>query len=395
VKPADFASTNYTSSPHPKKGETNLKCKPSPKWEIATNFDSNEQRCSGTCTWKAIPSSGIKNNAPSSPLAPNTAPLRAIFDYSDCSGQGAVLLSFEMTFGEFDLIRVGWYKFLGTPPGLTIGCQSGCPNVDTPNGTKPVTSIVVNGAVQSDWLTKYGPLLDNRILQASWSISADKTISDYDFSISNIVAKPDSTTCQVAFSGELGSHFVKGSWSGVKKIMPGDLVSLGMVFICQPQQGNTKDTFTFEVQFTNYKSIVITFTKLSVFSDFINIGTSDLDPTEQENVNSEGSPGKAWKTPSEGCIEPDPDDRKQDCTLDERGREERKFYITYKDQQDAPGSAVIPAPTSALDPSKQYPGLHQSYFFTYNSSDMVGCSPFWDVSIFLFIFFSLPLRISL
>ena len=35
---------------------------------------------------------------------------------------------------------------------------------------------------------------------------------------------------------------------------------------------------------------------------------------------------------------------------------------------------------SSLDPAKQYPGVHSSYFFTYNSSNMFGCSPYWDVS---------------
>ena len=109
VKAAVFKSTNYTSNPHPSHGATNLICKPKPKWEIAKNFEPSTSTCSNgnVCEWK--PLTTVVNDAPSEPIQPNTAPLRAVFDYSHCSGQGTVLLSFEMTFGEFDLIRGPWF----------------------------------------------------------------------------------------------------------------------------------------------------------------------------------------------------------------------------------------------------------------------------------------------
>jgi hypothetical protein len=273
---------------------------------------------------------------------------------------------------------VGWYKFLGAPPGLAMACESGCPDPAVVNGTAP-TSIAVNGAVQAPWTSTHGPTLDNRILQSSWSIVADKSISSYDFSISNVVATAGTTSCHVEFTGELGAYFVKGQWSGIKTFSPGEKINLDMVYLCTPINGVTKDTFSIRIHFTNYKSIVMTWTKLSIYSPFIFIGSGEGNPQAEENVNAQGTPQKAWKTPSEGCIDPNLNNRRTDCTLDERGAETRKFYITYHDSLDAPGNAVIPAPPTTLDPSKQFPGVHSSYFFTYNSTDMVGCSPYWDV----------------
>ena len=381
VKAADFKSTNYTSTPHPQKGATNLVCKPKPQWEIASNFNTATATCTGNnkCIWKAV--ANIANNAPSDPLQPGAAPLRARFSYSECDGQGAVLLSFEITFGEFDLVRVGWYKFVGTPPGLTLSCLNGCPSSGAPsNGSSTgAMPIIVNGQVNSVWKTTNGPTLGNRILQSSWSLSADETISDYDFSISSITATPSSEQCSLLYGGDIGQYFDrKGNWINNPTLVPGKVMSFDMVYYCLP--GNShKDTFTVIMKFTQYKSVKLLFTKLSTYSNQVMIGTG-ITLTKKEDVNAEGTPAQKWKTPESACLSHDLNTYKTGCTLDTRGEQKRTFYIDYISDDSSEGSAIIPAPSSSLDPSQQFPGVHESFFFSYNTSDMFGCSPYWDVS---------------
>ena len=274
-----------------------------------------------------------------------------------------------MKFGAFDLIRVGWYKYLGTPPGLTLGCQSGCPPVPGYNASSnAVVPIVTNGHVQNVWSAGNGPIIDNRILQSSWFISADSKISDYDFSIENIDSEKSSQACTLDYSGDVAPFFVKGSWTGIKQLVPGTVLSFDLVYVCTPGNDH-KDTFTLKIKFTNYKSITVVFTKLSTYSSYVFIGTSATSKTKEENVNAQGSPGKAWKTPESSCTSTDQDVRDQGCTLDAREHKKRQFYISYRAQAGAPGSAVIPAPPRYVKMKKNgiFKFQKRSQYFFLNS----------------------------
>ena len=145
VQAATFKAVTSSSTDYPVKGATSLVCSPSPVWSVVTNFDAQTNLCTGpqnVCTWGPIAVTGL---TPSQPLQPGAPPIRAEFDYSSCSGQGTVLLSFEMKFGDFDFVQVGWYKYKGTPPGLTMGCESGCPTSASNSSTS--APIAVNGQV--------------------------------------------------------------------------------------------------------------------------------------------------------------------------------------------------------------------------------------------------------
>lgn len=398
VEAAVFKRTNYTSTMHPNRGATSLVCQPTPLWQIASNYEPKTTQCTGEqneCKWENLPAAKVANNAPVDPLQPGSAPIRVVFSYDECAGQGAVLLTFEVTFGAFDLVRVGWYKYVGAPPGLTLSCVSGCPDLVPPsmdsstdlslisqvskNGSSDAPQpMIVNGVTQGVWGTKGGPTLENRIIQSSWLLSADGDISDYDFQITQIQPHT-SGNCAVGWSGELAKHFNEhGQWINPIDFKPKTEVVVNLVYLCVPETSAiTTETMTFSFQ--NFAPVQIEFTKNAKYSNKIYVGSGNSGKTEEEDVNSQGSPSNKWKSPEVGCLIKNGDpDRDQQCVEDARGTQTRHFYVSYMDDA-SEKSAIVPAPTKDGSAAKQYPGVHSTYFFSYNSSDMFGCEPFWDV----------------
>jgi hypothetical protein len=380
VQAAVFKRTNYTSTMHPSRGATSLVCQPAPTWQSPTNYVVSSKQCTGpsnACSWANLPTAKVSGNAPTDPLNPGDAPLRVVFSYDECKGQGAVLLSFEVTFGEFDLVRVGWYKYVGTPPGLTMSCVSGCPTTTAgKNGSQP---MIVNGIVQGAWRQGDGPALENRIIQSSWLLSADIDISDYDFQLAKVDPET-SGLCAVGWSGELAKHFTtNGNWNGAIDFVPGSsTVVVNLVYLCSASL-DPKTSYHMMFSFQNFASVTIAFTKDATYSKKIFVGSGNQGNTELEDVNAQGSPTNKWKTPEAGCLLPEGQDKRNSCIEDARGTDARSFYVSYMGDA-SQKTALVPAPTKDGAQSKQYPGVHSTYFFSYNSSDMFGCEPFWEVS---------------
>ena len=381
VEAAVFKRTNYTSTMHPNRGATSLVCQPTPMWQIASNYDPKTTQCTGEqneCNWKNLPAAKVANNAPVDPLQPGSAPIRVVFSYDECAGQGAVLLTFEITFGAFDLVRVGWYKYVGAPPGLTLSCVSGCP--PSKNGSSDAPQpMIVNGVTQGVWGKTGGALLENRIIQSSWLLSADGDISDYDFQITQIEPHITSGNCAVQWIGELAKHFNKngGQWIGELDFKPKTEVVVNLFYLCSPGSSSTTERMTFSFQ--NFAPVQIEFTKNAQYSKHISVGSGNSGPTDEEDVNSQGTIGPKWKSPETACLLKDGNpDRESGCVEDPRGTLSRDFYVSYRDDA-SEKQAIVPAPTKDGSAAKQYPGVHSTHFFSYNSSDMFGCNPFWDV----------------
>jgi hypothetical protein len=231
---------------------------------------------------------------------------------------------------------------------------------------------------QGVWGKTGGALLENRIIQSSWLLSADGDISDYDFQITQIESHITSGNCAIQWIGELAKHVKEnGNWIGELDFKPKTEVVVDLFYLCSPGSSSTTERMTFSFQ--NFAPVQIEFTKNAQYSGNIFVGSGNSGLTDEEDVNSQGTILPKWNTPEVACLLKDGNpDREKGCVEDARGTLSRDFYVSYRDDA-SEKKAIVPAPTKDGSAAKQYPGVHSTHFFSYNSSDMFGCNPFWDV----------------
>jgi hypothetical protein len=380
VKPAYFSSATLNSTKHPAKGASDLECLPTVAWSKCTNFQAPKSGCTH---WSAMTEVNPQTHVPSQPLGIVQAPIRATFDYSVCAGSGAVRLQYDLLFGQFDRLTLNWYKYNGHAPGFDISCANGCPSASD-------KTIVTSGAAQGKWTTDEGPRLSRTLLQSSWSLKANKAVSDYTYNIVGVTVTGSNRGCTLKHSGDLGKYFPGPDhrFIGPLAFTPGSEFSWNIVYFCS--NADTRSTFekvtiTFEFEHDLFHPITITFTKDWYYQQFVNIGTSTASPTTRDDVSTRGSPVKGWDYPDGEAgrwtycglkkgqrVDPN------HCAYDTRTQLSRSFFIT---NEGGWGDVTIPAPASASDSSSQYPGVHTTHFFNYNSSNMYHCNPWWDINM--------------
>lgn len=379
VKAAQFSSAILNSSKYPAKGAADLTCQPTVSWFKCMNF---QQPKSGCTTWSAMTNVSPQTHVPSQPLGVMQAPIRATFDYSVCAGNGAVRIKYDLLFGQFDRLTLNWFKYNGHAPGLDIMCENGCPSASD-------KTMVTNGAAQGQWASEDGPKMSRTLLQSSWSLNANAAVSDYSYSIVDVVVTGSNKGCTLKHSGDLEKYFPGPSHSfvGPLSFAPGSHFSWNIVYFCSNK--DTKSSFdkvTIDFKFANdlFHPITITFTKEWYYQNYLNIGTSTESPTTRDDVSTKGSPVKGWDFPDSESgrwkycgLKKDQTLDPNHCAYDIRGKLRRSFFITNEGDW---GDITIPAPTSTSDSSSQYPGLHTTHFFNYNSSNMYHCHPWWDIN---------------
>jgi hypothetical protein len=385
VKAAQFSSAILNSTKHPAKGAADLKCLPTIAWSTCTNFAYPKSGCEKEANWSPITNINKQTGVPSQPLGIMKAPIRATFDYSVCAGNGAVQLEYDLLFGEFDRLTVYWYKYSGRTPGFGISCANGCPSASD-------KVIVTNGAAVGKWTDpENGPKLGRTLLQSSWSLKANDVVSDYAYNIVDIDVKPTNRGCTLKHSGDMAKYFSGPShkFSGKLQFTPGSDYSWDIVYFCNNGQTTAHSdliqiTFTFENDL--FHPVVIHFTKQWFYQQYLIVGTSSDSKTLREDVSTKGSPAPGWALPElqrwnycglKKGTQPD----KNRCAYDIRGKPSRSFFISNEKDDTGGnwGDITIPAPNTS-DASTQYPGLHTSHFFSYNSSNMYHCNPWWDIS---------------
>merc|ERR1711871_988680 len=112
----------------------------------------------------------------------------------------------------------------------------------------------------------------------------------------------------------------------------------------------------------------LSFNKGTQFSHQVQIGTRP----GGEDINSEGTPIGGWTFDAAGDCYPKV---QSDCQRRGRGDTTDSFWISWTGST---GYGVIPAPQPGDE--QQIEGVHNNYFFNYNTSVMHGCQPYWDIS---------------